>query len=92
MVPKSSIDKILSEYEKDITLATICSHSSLQIFHGARREGFKTMGICLEKPPKHYNAFPLAKPDEFLCLDSYLDLLDMSDDLISKNVAVIPHG
>ncbi|EQD42100.1 protein containing IMP biosynthesis enzyme PurP, partial [mine drainage metagenome] len=28
------------------TIATLCSHSSLQIFHGARKEGFPTLGIA----------------------------------------------
>ncbi|HEV2449982.1 MAG TPA: DUF1246 domain-containing protein, partial [Thermoplasmata archaeon] len=28
------------------TIATYCSHSSLQIFHGAKQEGFRTLGIC----------------------------------------------
>ena len=38
MVPKSKIDEILDEYDtSDITIATLCSHSSLQIFHGARK-------------------------------------------------------
>ena len=35
MVSRKAIDSILGEYE-DIVVATVCSHSSLQIFHGAR--------------------------------------------------------
>ena len=93
MVSKEEIDRVIDGYDKsDLTVATICSHSSLQIFHGAKQEGLKTLGICLGKPPRHYDAFPLARPDEFLCLDNYLDLLDMTDELLSKNVVVVPHG
>ena len=93
MVSKEDIDKVIESYDTDnLTVATICSHSSLQIFHGAKKEGFKTLGICLGKPPKHYDAFPLAKPDDFLCLDSYLDLLDLTEELISRNVVLVPHG
>ncbi|MGD1060209.1 MAG: DUF1246 domain-containing protein, partial [Methanomassiliicoccales archaeon] len=41
MVQKKTILKILSEYDPDeITIATVCSHSSLQIFNGAKKEGF----------------------------------------------------
>jgi 5-formaminoimidazole-4-carboxamide-1-(beta)-D-ribofuranosyl 5'-monophosphate synthetase len=93
MIDKSKIQEILDEYDsKELTIATVCSHSSLQIFHGARQEGFKTLGICLGRPPKFYDAFPLAKPDTFLSLDSYGALLDESDRLVEENAIVVPHG
>ncbi|OGS49595.1 MAG: 5-formaminoimidazole-4-carboxamide-1-(beta)-D-ribofuranosyl 5'-monophosphate synthetase [Euryarchaeota archaeon RBG_16_68_12] len=91
MVSRSQIASILGGY-KDITIATVCSHSSLQIFHGARLEGFKTLGIAVGKRPKFYDAFPLAKPDEFLVVDSYKDIPDRADDLIARNVITVPHG
>ncbi|MEA1870016.1 MAG: DUF1246 domain-containing protein, partial [Euryarchaeota archaeon] len=74
------------------TIATVCSHTSLQIFDGARKEGFKTLGICLEKPPKFYDAFPRAKPDEFFPVDSYQEIVEKTPELIEKNVIIIPHG
>jgi 5-formaminoimidazole-4-carboxamide-1-(beta)-D-ribofuranosyl 5'-monophosphate synthetase len=93
MIPKRDILEIFSGYDKqDLTIATICSHSSLQIFHGARLEGFKTIGICIGQPPKFYDAFPLAKPDKFVCLESYKALLECGDDLIRDNAIIIPHG
>lgn len=93
MIPKEDILEIVKGYDKkDMTIATICSHSSLQIFHGARQEGLKTIGICIGQPPKFYDAFPLAKPDEFISLESYKNLLDHSDELVEKNAIIIPHG
>lgn len=93
MIQKEDILEILDGYDKrNLTIATICSHSSLQIFHGARQEGFKTIGICIGQPPKFYDAFPLAKPDKFVCVESYKALLDYSDDLVKDNVIIIPHG
>lgn len=93
MIPKEEILEILGRYDlEDLTIATICSHSSLQIFHGARQEGFRTLGICIGQPPRFYDAFPLAKPDEFLCVESYRALLDYADDLVSENAIIIPHG
>ena len=93
MIEKDEILKILDGYDKDnITIATVCSHSSLQIFDGARKEGFKTLGICIGKPPKLYDAYPLAKPDEFMVLDSYEHLLEHCEELAEKNVILIPHG
>ena len=91
MVSRSQIASILDDYE-DITIGTVCSHSSLQIFHGARQEGFKTLGIAVGKQPKFYDAFPLARPDEFLVVDSYREIPDLADDLVSRHVVTVPHG
>src|SRR5205809_548260 len=46
MVTRKAIASILSDYG-DIVIATVCSHSSLQIFHGARQEGFRTLGNAI---------------------------------------------
>ena len=91
MVTRKTIASILSDYG-DIVIATVCSHSSLQIFHGARQEGFRTLGIAIGKRPRFYDAFPLAKPDEFLIVDSYADIVDQADDLVAKQVVTVPHG
>ena len=74
------------------TIATVCSHTSLQIFDGARKEGFRTLGICLGEPPKFYDAFPGAKPDEFFSVASYQEIIEKAPELIEKNVIIIPHG
>jgi len=91
MVTPQAIASILGGYE-DIVIATVCSHSSLQIFHGARLEGFHTLGIAIGKRPGFYDAFPLAKPDEFLIVDSYEEILDEADELVAKQVVTVPHG
>ena len=91
MVTRKSIASILEDYE-DIVVATVCSHSSLQIFHGARQEGFRTLGIAIGQRPRFYDAFPLARPDEFLIVDSYADILDRADDLIARQAVTVPHG
>lgn len=85
------IEDILKRYAEP-TVTTVCSHSSLQIFDGARKEGFKTLGIALKKPPKFYDAFPRAKPDEFMILDDYLEIEAQKDELLRQDAIVIPHG
>ncbi|MEA3198696.1 MAG: 5-formaminoimidazole-4-carboxamide-(beta)-D-ribofuranosyl 5-monophosphate synthetase [Thermoplasmata archaeon] len=75
-----------------ITIATYCSHTSLQIFHGARKEGFRTLGICVGAPPRYFEAFPLARPDEFLILKDHQDLFNHVEELRRKNVVLVPHG
>ena len=93
MVPKKKIDSILNGYDKkEITIATLCSHSSLQIFHGARKEGFKTLGITVSHDTKYYDAFPLAKPDEILRFKDLDEIQERAGELHDRNVILIPHG
>jgi 5-formaminoimidazole-4-carboxamide-1-(beta)-D-ribofuranosyl 5'-monophosphate synthetase len=93
MITKQQVLEFLKDYDpENITIATVCSHSSLQIFDGARKEGFKTLGICAGKPPKFYDAFPRAKPDEYLVLDSYGDLIKKADELRKRNTIIVPHS
>ena len=88
-----NIKDMLASYDKkNLTIATVCSHSSLQIFNGARKEGLKTLGIAVGEKKKFYDAFPLGKPDEFLIVDNYKDIAKHSEELREKNVIVIPHG
>jgi 5-formaminoimidazole-4-carboxamide-1-(beta)-D-ribofuranosyl 5'-monophosphate synthetase len=87
------INEILSTYDKkNLTIGTVCSHSSLQIFNGARKEGFKTLGIAVGERKKIYDAFPLGKPNEFFTVDNYKDIIKYSEELREKNVIIIPHG
>ena len=74
------------------TIATLCSHSSLQIFHGARLLGFPTLGICVGPPPRFYDAFPLARPDRFLSVPTAKDLPSAAEKLRDERAILIPHG
>lgn len=90
---KINICDMLANYDKkNIRIATVCSHSSLQIFNGARKEGFKTLGISIGQLKKYYNAFPLGRPDEFFIVENYKDINKYSKELLEKNVIIIPHG
>lgn len=91
MVRGPPITQLLDDYREPV-VSTVCSHSSLQIFHGARQEGFRTLGIAIGSRPRFYDAFPLARPDEFLIVDSYEQILDHADDLVAKQVVTVPHG
>ncbi|MEW6722287.1 MAG: formate--phosphoribosylaminoimidazolecarboxamide ligase [Candidatus Micrarchaeota archaeon] len=89
MLERKRIEDILSGYRR-FKIATICSHSSLQIFKGAREEGIKTIGIVQKDKRKLYESFPLGRPDEFIEVDSYKDI--PADLLISEEAIIIPHG
>ncbi|MFQ5986406.1 MAG: formate--phosphoribosylaminoimidazolecarboxamide ligase [Thermoplasmata archaeon] len=91
MVTGARIAEILEGYD-EIVIATVCSHSSLQIFHGARQEGFRTLGIAIGERPKFYDAFPRARPDDFLIVDTYEDLPRRSGELVDMGALAVPHG
>jgi len=95
MISREELLRILSRYdERDIKIATICSHSALQIFHGARLEGFGTIGIALRGNKPYYESFPRASPEIMLEVESYKDVLreEFQERLISENALIIPHG
>ncbi len=95
MISRENIGKIIGKYDPSkIKIATLCSHSALQIFHGAKAEGFKTVGICLRKQKPVYDAFPLGRPDEYILVDKYSDILksDLQNKLTGQNSIIIPHG
>ncbi|MEM2978879.1 MAG: DUF1246 domain-containing protein, partial [Methanomassiliicoccales archaeon] len=93
MASINKIHEIVDDYDTEkITIATLCSHSSLQIFYGAKREGFRTLGLAVNQNTRFYDAFPLAKPDEFLRFGSYDEILEKVNELINRNVILVPHG
>jgi 5-formaminoimidazole-4-carboxamide-1-(beta)-D-ribofuranosyl 5'-monophosphate synthetase len=88
-----AIRQLLDNYDfGNLTVATLCSHTSLQIFYGARKEGFKTLGIAVGTAPKFYDAYPKAKPDDFFLIEQYDDLLKCAAELTERNAILIPHG
>ncbi|MBI5414644.1 formate--phosphoribosylaminoimidazolecarboxamide ligase [Candidatus Peregrinibacteria bacterium] len=76
----------ISEY----SIATLGSHTALQILKGAKDEGFRTICICTPKTREPYEYFGVA--DEILEVNSFADFFSVEDDLIKKNAIVIPHG
>ena len=94
MLGEQKISDILKDYDKDnLSVSTVTSHSALQIFNGARKENLHTIGIDIERE-KSYNAFPLGRPNEYLKIDKYSDMLneDFQQYLRDKNAVIIPHG
>ncbi len=90
---REKILKILEEYDQDrITVATLGSHSALNILKGAKDEGFRTLCICRRKERIIYESFGVA--DEIIEISDYPDLLNgkLQERLRSMNVLMIPHG
>lgn len=79
---------------EDMGIGTVCSHSAMQIFHGARLEGFKTVGLTLSQRKETYESFSNAKPDKFIVMNAFKELLDpeIQQRLLDENIVIIPHG
>ncbi|HEV2317422.1 MAG TPA: formate--phosphoribosylaminoimidazolecarboxamide ligase [Thermoplasmata archaeon] len=91
-VALSTEERIAPLRDGPITVCTYCSHSSLQIFHGVKQEGFATLGIARGTPPRYYEAFPLAKPDAFLTVPKLPDLAERTAELNERRCVIVPHG
>ncbi|MFA6531070.1 MAG: formate--phosphoribosylaminoimidazolecarboxamide ligase [Candidatus Micrarchaeia archaeon] len=89
MALNNRIKEILNSYKK-VSVATICSHSSLQIFKGAREMGIHTIGIVRKDKKALYESFPYGKPDEFLVVDDFKDI--DAGELVARDAVVVPHG
>jgi 5-formaminoimidazole-4-carboxamide-1-(beta)-D-ribofuranosyl 5'-monophosphate synthetase len=93
MITTAGISKIIEEYDKDkIAIGTLGSHSSLNIFKGAKEEGLRTVCICKEKDAIMYQKYPLV--DELIIVKDFTELLNpkMQERLRKLNVVLIPHG
>ncbi len=88
------VEQWLADYDtQDLCIATAASHSSLQIFHGAKAAGFRTMAIVAgDRDVRYYDAYPAARPDKILRLDSFAELAGMAEELRKDNVIIVPHG
>ena len=96
MIKKEQINETLRGFDKSkLTVATICSHSALQIFFGAKQEGLRTLGIYTnETQKKTYEAFHSSTPDEFIKVNSWKDILDekIQEEMLERNAVIVPHG
>ncbi len=88
----ASEERLASLGTGEPALATLCSHSSLQIFHGARAEGFRTIGISVGAPHRFYEAFPKARPDEFLQVPAAREIVGLAERLRREGAIIVPHG
>ncbi len=93
MIDNQDIAKILEKYDTSkIAIGTLGSHSSLNIFKGAKEEGFRTVCICKEKDAIMYKKYPLV--DELIIVKDFTELLnaELQERLRKLNVVLIPHG
>jgi 5-formaminoimidazole-4-carboxamide-1-(beta)-D-ribofuranosyl 5'-monophosphate synthetase len=72
----------------DVTIATIGSHTALQILRGAKDEGFRTAVICKKEMTPVYKSFGAA--DRIIEIKDYNDFFSLEKEL--QNTIIIPHA
>ncbi|MBI5619655.1 formate--phosphoribosylaminoimidazolecarboxamide ligase [Candidatus Gottesmanbacteria bacterium] len=72
------------------TIATLGSHSALQILKGAKDEGFKTLLVVTKHTEPFYRRFTFI--DDFIVLRALGDVISIEKSLRKRNVILIPHG
>jgi 5-formaminoimidazole-4-carboxamide-1-(beta)-D-ribofuranosyl 5'-monophosphate synthetase len=72
------------------TIATLGSHSALQILKGAHDEGFKTLAISNRATERLYRSFNFV--DELIALGDYSEFMNVVDELARRKVIIVPHG
>lgn len=93
MITREEINQLINRYDhKKLAIGTIGSHSALNIFKGAKEEGFRTVCLCREKDLIVYKKFPLV--DEFIMVNDFTELLrdNVQERLRKLNTVIIPHG
>jgi 5-formaminoimidazole-4-carboxamide-1-(beta)-D-ribofuranosyl 5'-monophosphate synthetase len=93
MIDSQDIAKIIEKYDQSkLSIGTLGSHSSLNIFKGAKEEGFRTVCICKEKDAIMYQKYPLV--DELILVKDFTELLSpkLQEKLRNLNVVLVPHG
>ncbi|MBC7131027.1 formate--phosphoribosylaminoimidazolecarboxamide ligase [Candidatus Bathyarchaeota archaeon] len=93
MISREEIAELIAKYNAEkLSIGTIGSHSALNIFKGAKEEGFRTVCICKKENLIVYEKFPLA--DEIIVVKDFTELLSdqVQEKLRALNTIIVPHG
>jgi 5-formaminoimidazole-4-carboxamide-1-(beta)-D-ribofuranosyl 5'-monophosphate synthetase len=76
-VKREQIHEIVSEYDpKQVKIGVLGSHSALEMGHGAKQEGFKTVVVCQKGREKTYTKHYKNLFDHILLLDKFSDIIE----------------
>ena len=72
------------------TIATLGSHSALQILKGAHDEGFRTLAIANFETERLYRSFNFV--DEVITIANYREFSSLVPRLQNRKIVIVPHG
>lgn len=76
--------------DQKYTIATLGSHSALQILIGAKKENFSTLLITTPDRETFYKRFSFI--DNVQTIPTFADFPKLEEELKDKNIIIIPHG
>jgi 5-formaminoimidazole-4-carboxamide-1-(beta)-D-ribofuranosyl 5'-monophosphate synthetase len=77
MISRGEIQKIVEGYDpEDLTVGVLGSHSALEIAHGVKAEGFRTVAVCQKGRERTYSHYYRNLFDEILLLEKFSGLLE----------------
>lgn len=91
MTPAKKSAAGASRNPKDYAIATIGSHSALQILKGAKDEGVPNIAVCKRGTEGVYKSFGVA--DDIILVDDWSEWdTKVEPELLKRNAIIIPHG
>jgi 5-formaminoimidazole-4-carboxamide-1-(beta)-D-ribofuranosyl 5'-monophosphate synthetase len=72
------------------TIATLGSHSALQILKGAHDEGFRTLAIANPAMERLYRSYAFV--DEVIAVEDYSKFMGLVPELEKRKIVIVPHG
>lgn len=72
------------------TIATLGSHSALQILKGAKDEGFHTLAVVTPLNERLYSSFAFV--DETIVIPRYSDFTKLEPEFKKRKLILVPHG
>lgn len=91
MTPAKKAAASASRNPKEYAIATIGSHSALQILKGAKDEGVPNIAVCKRGTEAVYKSFGVA--DEIITVDDWKGWeKKVEPELLKRNAIIIPHG
>lgn len=101
VITKAEIAEILDGYnQKRLVIGVLGSHSALDICHGAKKMGFKTLVVCQKGREKTYDHYyyhladsSTGVVDRTIILDKFVDITEekVQRQMREENVIFIPH-
>jgi len=88
MIKRNDIQKLVDSYDKkNITIGVLGGHSALDVCHGAKKHGFKTLAVCQKGREKTYTKYYKTRKDGRGCVDETI-LLEKFADITKPEVQI----
>ena len=92
-----NIEEILRNYDtKNITIAVLGGHSALDVCHGAKKQGFRTLAVCQKGRAETYEKYYKTRNgkgciDDVIVVDHFKDIVkpEVQQELRDKNCIFI---